>query len=225
MKKIIILSITVLYCSVTALAQTTYPTKTTDADVALSFGNGFSTAFSYNKLWGLGASKRFKIGAGVRLTSFFGSKLDFTTAPANLTSKPEMVDTVNFASVQSNALNLNIQLQYSFKKLDVGFNIDAIGASFGAGQSGTVAASTSTLNKSTQAAKLSSFNVLLVGDNDLGSLNSELYARYWFTEKIGLRVGGSFQFIEYTTDKVIAFDNQRFRLKTLQPFLALSIRL
>jgi hypothetical protein len=225
MKKLIILSITLLCFAVSAFAQTDYPAKMTNADVALSFGNGFSTAFSYNKLWGLGAKKRFKIGAGARLTSFFGSKLDFITAPANLTSKPEMVDTVNFASVQSNALNLNIQLQYSFNKLDIGFNIDAIGASFGAGQSGKVAASTSTLNKSTQAAKLTGFNVLLVGDNDLGSLNSELYARYWFTEKIGLRVGGSFQFIEYTTDKVIAFDNQRFRIKTLQPFIALSIRL
>jgi hypothetical protein len=225
MKKYFVLSITLFYLSVNAFAQTDYPAKTTDADVAVSFGNGFSTAFSYNKLWGLGASKRFKIGAGVRLTSFFGSKLDFTTAPAKLTSKPETVDTVNLASVQSNILNLNIQLQYSFKKLDVGFNIDAIGASFGAGQSGTVAASTSALNKTTQAAKLTAFNVLLVGDNDRGSLNSELYARYWFTPQIGLRVGGSFQFIEYTTDKVIAFDNQRFRLKTLQPFVALSIRL
>lgn len=225
MKKIFILSVTLLYFSFNASAQTDYPAKSTNADVALAFGNGFSTAFSYNKLWGLGAKKRFNIGAGGRLTSFFGSKLDFITAPASLTGKPEMVDTVNFASVQSNALNLNIQLQYSFNKLDVGFNIDAIGASFGAGQSGTVAASTSTLNKSTQAAKLSSVNVLLVGDNDLGTLNSELYARYWFTPKIGLRLGGSFQFIEYTTDKVIAFDNQRFRLKTLQPFVALSIRL
>jgi hypothetical protein len=225
MKKLVILSITLLCFAVSAFSQTKYPAKTTDADVAVSFGNGFSTALSYNKQVGLGTQKRFKIGAGVRLTSFFGKKLDFITAPANLTSKPEMIDTINFAGVQSNALNLNIQLQYSFNKLDLGFNIDAIGASFGASQSGKVAASTSTLNKSTQAAKLSSFNILLVGDNDLGSLNSELYARYWFTEKIGLRVGGSFQFIEYTTDKVIAFDNQRFRLKTLQPFVALSIRL
>jgi hypothetical protein len=225
MKTHFILSITLIFLSMSAIAQTDYPAKTTNADVAVSFGNGFSTAFSYNKLWGLGANKRFKIGAGARLTSFFGSKLDFITAPAKLTGTPAMIDTVNFASVQSNALNLNIQLQYSFNKLDVGFNIDAIGATFGGGQSGTVAASTSALNKTTQAAKLTGFNILLVGDNDRGSLNSELYARYWFTPKIGLRVGGSFQFIEYTTDKVIAFDNQRFRLKTLQPFLALSVRL
>jgi hypothetical protein len=224
MKKSSLLTIALFYLSINAFAQTDYLAKTTNADVAISFGNGFSTAFSYNKLWGLGASKRFKIGSGARLTSFFGSKLDFITAPANLTSKPEMIDTVNFASVQSNALNLNIQLQYNFNKLDIGFNIDAIGASFGSNQSGKVAASTSTLNKSTQAAKLTSFNVLLVGDNDRGTLNSELYARYWFSEKIGLRAGGSFQFIEYTTDKVVAFDNQRFRLKTLQPFVALSVR-
>lgn len=225
MKKYFILTIVFIYCTVNVFGQTTYPAKSANIDAALSFGNGFSTALSYNQLFGLGAKKRFTIGAGVRLTSFFGSKLNFTTAPASLTEKPETIDTVVFSKIQSNAINLAINLGYSFKKVDIGFSIDAIGATFGAGQSGTVAASTSTLNKTTQAAKLTGFNLLLVGDRDRGTLNSELFARYWFTEKIGLRVGGSFQFIEYTTDKVIAFDNQRFRIKTLQPMIALTIRL
>ncbi len=206
-------------------AQSDYPSKISTVDAAFSFGNGFSTAFSYNQLFGLGAKKRFKIGAGVRLTSLFASNLDYITAPASLTSKPETIDTINFAKTQANALNVSLQVQYSFKKLDIGFNIDALGASFGAAQTGLVAASGSALNKTNQSAKLTGFNLLLVGDNDRGSLNSEFYVRYWLTEKIGIRGGGSFIFTEYTTDKVIASDNSRFRNKSFQPMIALSIKL
>ncbi len=215
-----------LFClSTNGIAQTEYPSKTTTVDAAFSVGSGFSTAFSYNQLFGLGAQKRFKIGAGVRLTSLFASNLDYITAPASLTDKPETIDTVTFSKAQSNALNLSLQIQYSFKKLDVGFNIDALGASFGASQTGLVAASGSTLNKTNQTAKLTGFNLLLVGDNDKGSLNSEFYVRYWINEKIAIRGGGSFIFTEYTTDKVIALDNARFRNKSFQPMLAISIRL
>jgi hypothetical protein len=64
-----------------------------------------------------------------------------------------------------------------------------------------------------------------VSDNDLGSLNSELYARYWVNDKIGFRAGLSFQFVEYTTDKVLTFENDRFRTKNLLPMLAISYKL
>jgi len=220
-------------------AQSSYPKKQTYADIALSAGGGFSGALSYNSLYGVGKSKRFKIGWGARLTSFSGKDLNYYTAPAKLTSGeigPQVIflenvltniDTLKLTKAQTNALNLSIHLQYSLKKIDVGFNIDAVGATFGGQQSGTfIAKSTrSSLHNTVQTAKPTTLNALLISDNDWGSLNSELYGRYWVNDKIGIRAGASFQFSEYTTSKKLTFENDRFRNKALMPFIALSIRL
>ncbi len=220
-------------------AQNIYPKKVTTADVAISAGGGFSGALSYNQMYGIGKSSRFKIGWGARLTSFFGKNLDYATAPARLTSGqtgPQVlfvenilsnIDTLKLSSTQTNALNLVIHLEYNIKKLAIGFNIDAIGVTLGAKQQGTfVAKSTGSRFHSTQqSAQPTVFNLLLVSDNDLGSLNSELYARYWLKEKVGVRCGASFQFTEYTTSQKLTFENDRFRNKILMPFVGLSIRL
>lgn len=208
------------------------------ADLSIAAGGGFSPALSYNYNWGLGKSGKFKIGTGIRFTYFAGQHKDLITAPATLTSGekgPQVLfkenilsnlDTLHLAKVGVGYLNIPIHLQYSFSpKLEVGFNIDAIGISFGSKQSGTFYASDSrSLNKSTQSAKPTFFNALLVSDNDLGSLNSELYARYWVNDKIGIRAGLSFQFIEYTADRALTFENDRFRTKNLLPMIAISYK-
>lgn len=208
------------------------------ADLSIAAVGGFSPALSYNYNWGVGKSGKFKIGTGIRFTYFAAGKKDLITAPATLTSGergPQVLfkeniltnlDTLKVPKVGVGYLNIPIHLQYSFsKKFEVGFNIDAIGLSFGSKQSGTFYASDSkSLNISTQSAKPTTFNLLLVSDNDLGSLNSELYARYWVNDKIGLRAGLSFQFIEYTTDKILTFENDRFRTKNLLPMIAISYK-
>ncbi len=220
-------------------AQFSYPKKTTTADVALSAIGGFSGALSYQQFYGIGKANRFKVGWGVRLTSFVGKDLDYITAPARLTSGetgPQVLfvenvlsnlDTLKLPRSQTNALNLAIHLEYSFRKLDLGFNIDAIGATFGAEQTGTFLAKStdSRLSGTQQSAKPTVFNLLLVSDNDLGSLNSELYARYWISPKTGIRLGASFQFTEYTTSQNLTFENDRFRNKILMPFVAISFKL
>ena len=191
-------------------AHYSYPKIATTADVALSAIGGFSGALSYQQFYGIGKANRFKVGWGVRLTSFVGKDLDYITAPARLTSGetgPQVLfvenvlsnlDTLKLPRSQTNALNLAIHLEYSFRKLDLGFNIDAIGATFGAEQTGTFLAKStdSRLSGTQQSAKPTVFNLLLVSDNDLGSLNSELYARYWISPKTGIRLGASFQFTE-----------------------------
>ncbi len=209
------------------------------ADLSIAAVGGFSPALSYNYNWGLGKRGKFKIGTGIRFTYFAKGKTDLITAPASLTSGekgPQVLftenilsnfDTLKVSKVGAGYINIPIHLQYSFsQKFEVGFNIDALGLSFGSKQSGTFYASDSrSLNKTTQTAKPTTFNLLLVSDNDLGSLNSELYARYWVNDKIGFRAGLSFQFVEYRTDKVLTFENDRFRTKNLLPMLAISYKL
>jgi len=241
MKTIIFLTATLLAAG-NVFAQ--LPKKYTTADVGISAGNGFTGALSYNKYYGLGRSGRFKVGLGLRFNTYFAGQNDHRTAPASLTSGKSsfaalvaddivgQIDTLRLSNSQVNSLNLNIHLQYAvLKKLEVGFNIDAVGFSFGGQQKGVFLARQSDATgrgnngKTDIAAKPTPFNLLLVSDSDMGSLNSEIYARYWINDKWALRGGLSFQFWEYTTDRKLAFNNDRFRSKVLLPLIAVSYRL
>ena len=170
----------------------------------------------------------FKIGYGIRFNSQFGKNLTYVTAPASITSKRndpgvlfskiyyENIDTFLVSNSQNNSLNISINLQYTIKqKFDIGFNIDAIGFSFGAKTSGIYISSQSTESGTIQNAKPTAFNLLLVSDNDIGFLNSELYVRYWFSKNWAIKAGGSFIFTEYTTDNKLRLDNNRWRNKAL----------
>lgn len=205
----------------------------------------FAPAFSFTQMYGIGKSKRFKLGYGIRLTSFFKHNVEARTAPAKFTSGTASfgalfaddivsnIDTLYLPKAQVNSLNVSINLQYALtKKLEVGFNIDATGYSFGADQTGELIskknkhkfADGSTNSSATPAG----LNLLLVSDSDLGNLNSEVYARYWVTEKIGIRAGVSFLFTEYTSDKKVQLTdglNNRWRYKSLLPLIAVSYKL
>lgn len=206
-------------------------------DFAVAAKNEFSPSFSFEKTYGLGINKRFQIGWGIRANGYFSGAKPFITAPAELTSgkksiaaffteyRPEYLDTLQLTKATVISINSKIVLQYKFKKSDIGFNIDALGFTLGAMQSGTFYAKESaTWNKSKQTAKPTALNILLISDSDRGSLNSELYYRYWLNKKSALRAGVSFQFIEYTTKNKLTFDNDRFRAKTLMPFIAYSFK-
>ena len=214
-------------------------------DLALSGrGSGFSPALSFSQLWGLGKSNRFKIGYVVRVTSYFGGEADFRTAPAKFTSGTSSfaalvsddiianIDTFRVKSFQTNALNIGIVLQYALsKKLEVGLNIDATGKTWGSTVTGDLI---SKKNKrkfqdgsTTSSSNPETYNFLLVSDSDIGSLNSEIYARYWATEKIGIRAGLSFQFVELTTDKKVEINgrlNDTWRYKAVMPMVAVSYK-
>jgi hypothetical protein len=204
--------------------------STEHLELALSARGGQgAAALSGTKLYGLGQKKRFKAGFGLRFTSYFGNNQDFVTAPARLTSGktgptviftediPANFDTLFLPGSQINFLNAAIFLQYSILPgLDVGFNIDAIGFSFGGEQTGTFMALQSdeaSLHNTRQSARPTSFNLLLTSDNDIGSLNSEFFLRYWVKPTWAVKVGYTFLFAEYTTNRELTYDNDRFRNK------------
>ncbi len=206
--------------------------------------NGFSPALSFTQSWGLGKSNRFKIGYVVRITSYFGGATDFRTSPAKFTSGTSSfsalfsddiisnIDTFRVKSVQTNALNIGIILQYALsQKLEVGFNIDATGKTWGGTVSGDLI---SIRNKrkfqdgsNSSSSNPETYNFLLISDSDIGSLNSEIYARYWVTNKIGIRAGASYQFVELTTEKKVEINgrlNDTWRHKSLIPMVAISYK-
>jgi hypothetical protein len=205
-----------------------YFLKNTYVNASVSFGaKQFAGALSWEKLHGLGKKKNLKIGYGVRFNTYSGSDQKYLTAPAKITGASgfnNAYDTVSFKKAQSNSINLALFFQYTlFKKLDLGFNIDAVGFSFGANQTGDYATSkyrpadmpNIVRFETTTGAKPSAINALLVGDNDLGMLSSGFTARYWLTEKLAVKLGFNYLFTEYTTDKMLrGGTNDRYRNKS-----------
>lgn len=223
MMKNILTAILLQFAAIAVYSQST----SQQLDLSGSFGSGWgSGSFSYNYNWQLGKNKKFEIGAGARLTSYFGSNQYYVTAPAKLTSggtgpgvlfKENItanLDSFLLASSQVNSLNLSVNFGYHItKKFSAGVNIDAIGFSFGGSQNGKYINGTAVTNAS---AKPTAFNVLLISDNDRGSLSSEAFAAYRFNNKWSVKAGIQFLFAEYTTNtkvQQLPEANDRFRYK------------
>ena len=208
-------------------------------DLALSIGKSQgSLSGAFTRDWLLGQNKKIVVGVGGRFTGYLGRNQYYVTAPAKLTSgstglgvifKENIVDNMDTLLIPKPsvlALNAFINLGYRFnEKFSMGFNIDAIGFSFGANRGGNY------INGSTGGSangKPTTFNLLLTSDNDLGSLNSELYAKYKLNERWSTRIGLSFLFTEYTTDteiQTLPEPNDRFRNKALMFMVGTSIKL
>lgn len=213
--------------------------RSTYADAMVAFGNyqgSLSLAYGYD--WRLGKKKKFGLGVGARLTTYIGQNQYYETAPAELTSGSTgplvifentitaNVDTLLISSPQVTMFNILINLSYPLgKRFMVGFNIDAIGFSFGGRQQGNyINGSLGSITTATPT----SFNLLLISDNDLGSLNSELYLKYQWADRWSIKGGAQFLFTEYTTATPVQQQpepNDRFRNKSLMIALGVSYRI
>jgi hypothetical protein len=224
---------------ITTLATAQIDDKNDFMDGTFAIGkNEGSLSVQYARLWGLTKSNKLSAGIGLRLTSYLGANQYYITAPAEITSGSnspfilfkeniiENIDSLLVESPQVTCLNVSINIHYQFsEKFRAGFNIDGVGFSFGGKKQGNY------INGSSGAitnGKPTSFNVLLISDNDLGSLNSELFVRYQLSNKLGLKLGASFLFTEYTTNTPVQTfpeDNDRFRRKSLMLALGASYKL
>ena len=244
MKKIIFFPLLFLVANVqVSFAQSSVKQENSQAqsyvDIALSGRGGaggktiFSGALSWYRLHPVALKKRFAIGYGIRYTGAVAQNGEYVTAPAKVSEgnffkkqNEAKLDTLVLPNSQVHALNASIVLSYTFsKKFKAGFNIDVLGFSFGGKQTGVFQASSEGRAESTEEAKVTNLNLLLTGDYDWGSLNSELYVKYFINEKMALRLGLSFLFTEYTTTRKLTFDNDRFRLKTLSPMIGFAVKL
>ncbi len=230
-RSILTFNLILIVCIVSA--QTTPTSKNNRLiDLAITAGSSQGgAAFSYVHNWKIGKKQKWEIGLGGRLTSYFGTKRDFITAgPARLTrsqsipfliffadQKPENWDTLNVQRPFTAALNATVNIGYHFnKKWSAGFNIDLIGVTLGRTTNGILTSNGTTRNDS--KVKPSAFNLLLTGDHDLGSLNSEFFVRYRLSDKWSLRGVYQFYFSEYKTTNLnqVASDGTvitRFRNK------------
>jgi hypothetical protein len=219
MKKIFSL-VTALLMTVSIFAQQNNNYVELGGSVGSSVG---SIGVAFHKNWTLGKKDKFVIGTGVRFTSLFGTDVNFTSAPPDFTGDDKNVDTLQAPSPGVSSINLMINLGYRvFDKLEVGFNIDAIGFSFGT--KGTPSYIRNGRKTVTNASP-TSVNILLIGDNDRGSLNSHFYAKYEVTKNIGIKLAYQFLFNELTSDtkiQTVPSANDRFRVKSNMIYAGVS---
>lgn len=200
-------------------------------DIAGTIGKSQGTAAaSYVHNWKIGKRKRWEAGLGLRWTSYFGTKTEFITAPARLArtnttpfliffagQRKDYQDTLTVQRPLTHSINVSINFGYNFtKKWNAGFNIDLIGYTFGRESSAILTSDAST--KIEPMAKPAGFNLLLTGDHDRGSLNSEFFLKYRINPRWAVRAIYQFVFVEYVTENIkqVAPDgteNDRFRNK------------
>lgn len=213
MKNIVLIGLLTLL-SMSSMAQE-IPTKKSIqlVDLTLGFGSSqTSLSASYGKNWNMGKSQKFFIGTGIRFSGVSSKGKTFTSAPASLASNPANLDSLFSSNTNFYALNAMLNLGYTLSpKISLGFNIDFIGVSFGPSRfmqfSGNGTQTTTT-------AKPTSMNILLIGNNDRGTLNSEFYLRYKLNNQWGFKVAMQHFFTELTTTskvQTLPIQNDRFR--------------
>jgi hypothetical protein len=197
-----------------------------------------SLSFQWVRNWNIGKQGKWWIGAGARATAFLGANQYYRTAPAELTSGKqgllviftdniiENIDSVLVKSPQVTALNAFVNIAYRFDShWRVGFDIDVVGFSLGATQRGNYINGFAGANTT---ARPSSFNLLLTSDNDLGSLNSEMYVSYQITPRWAVKAAAQFLFTEYKTATAVQTsprENDRFRNKSLMAAFGATFKL
>lgn len=184
--------------------------------LASGMAGGGVSAWAYR---GFGRNQKFMAGLGIRHSSHFSKNRDFITAPARLTSDEKNLDTLTLSG-NIHSVNLALDLRYCLNStFALGFNIDLTGLSFGPEKGGK-------LKEFTALAEPTHFNFLLVDDNDIGTLNSEFYLMWRFSEHFAGKLAFSYLYTEFTTDKkyIAGIDNDRFRNKSMGLALALQYR-
>lgn len=194
-------------------------------EVGVGLGKGsFSPVVGVNKNYYLGKKDKIVVGYGLRYTGFLGKQIYFTSAPNALAIDLTKTDSLYAPSPSIHALNLLINLGYKINdKFQVGFNIDAVGASFG--PEGTPKF-VSNGKETATTAKPTAVNVLLVGNKDKGSLNSLLYLQMNVNQKISVRLAYQLLFNELTTStkiQTVPEANDRFRVKSRQGFVGVNV--
>lgn len=190
-----------------------------------------SAALAFVHNWKLWKKQKFEIGIGGRYTGYFGSKKEFlTAAPAKYTRSftiPFLIffagqneanfDTLAVQRPLTHSLNITANLGYNISpRWYAGFNIDVIGLTVGRKTAGILTSHGETTID--PASKPTTFNLLLTGDHDRGTLNSEFFVKYKLSDRWQLKALYQFLFVEYETQMVKQQipngpQNDRFRNK------------
>lgn len=228
------------FVSTFSYAQLSNPIRTgIDIGVARN-DKAWNVGFLYNQYLKVDRKGIFQVGWGIRGSHLKTNTLEYTTAPSKLTkdksglaiNAPIILKNIDTLQIRTGitSFNFNVAVQISlFDRLDIGANADILGLALGTrrsgfylGSSGFNTADSLNLHKTYQGARPASPAIQLPGDHVKGTLNSELFARLRFTEKVAVKVSYLLAVSEYKTDNILVDDNRRFRLRSKMFYVGLS---
>ncbi len=216
-----IFSLLVVFFSTVLFAQ-----REQHADLTYSYGPHSNTVSgNIVKNFKLLKSEKLHLGPGVRVGYSFGNSVKYTTAPAKYTKKSDAIDTISVSKPMFISINLTLNASYHFSpEWSVGANIDAIGFTFGKKNNADYFPSLASQNETTPRKKLSDEqvkpsvnNFLLIGNNNRGTIYSEVFVRYHYKDRYSFKLGCSYITTEYSSSNRIGhMDNYRFRNNSIQ---------
>lgn len=185
-----------------------------------AFGsNFFAGSLFFQHSWRLGAKQRWDLTYGGRITSYFGNDIDHTSAPPAFYGDAATEDTVFLSSPRMSNVAIYIGATYSIKnKVPIGFNIDAIGYTFGSDLEGIY---TGDGVSAPVTVNPGSITALLVGPNDIGMLKAEFFVGYHINDKLTVRAGINNMYTEVRTPTEIQAGNTRYRAENMGGLISL----
>lgn len=200
----------------------------------------WNVGFLYNQYLKADRKGIFQVGWGIRGSHLKTNTLEYTTAPSSLTkgqsglalNAPTILKNLDTLQIRTGitSFNFNVGVQVSlFNRLDIGANADILGLALGTGRTGFYLGSSGfskvdslNLHQTYQGARPTGLAIQLPGDHLKGTLNSELFVRLRFTEKVAVKVSYLLAVSEYKTDNVLVDDNRRFRFRSKMFYVGLS---
>lgn len=221
-------------------------------DVGLAFKNDHTApSLTYYELLHLGRQQVFSLGWTFRAGGVYGKDVDYITAPARLTRgetglaaltadvRPTNIDTLRFDRTSQSMVNFGLVAQVKLGPVELGASADLLGFALGRLRSAKILSSKGgyyvdtaseedsliyfSPKHTTQSAHPRSINVRLLGDNDRGSLATEVYARFLITKRIGVKVAYQWLTTEMKLNQDRTLDgNLRYRNRVAMPYVALA---
>ncbi|GAB3992670.1 hypothetical protein GCM10028807_26050 [Spirosoma daeguense] len=225
-------------------------------DVGMAYSaQHYNPSIAYYQLLHVGNRKLFALGWNFRVGAFYGDNLNYYTAPARLTREKtgfaalgaplveKNIDTIRYDYVSMTSVSFGIRGQINLGIVQLGASADLLGLTLGKSRIGRYKSSTGQFaiksasgNDSTttyfqgtntfQKTSPSTLNVRLLGDNDIGTLATEVYARVYISQRIAVKAG--YQWLTTETNAVnrdVVADNNRFRHRAGMGYLALTFPL
>ncbi|MGV3559092.1 hypothetical protein [Larkinella arboricola] len=247
-------TVTLLFTLISAAAFSQSPTSSrlsSGVDVGAAFKKDYLVpSITYYEMLNLDANQIFSIGWTVKAGAFYGSNLEYLTAPAKLTREktgfqalgaslvPANIDTMQFDRVSVTSVNFGLRAQVKLGPVEIGAGADLLGIAFGKNREGNYKSSTGTFRYTDknnvvdtvsfvkfplQYAQPQRINARLLGDNNRGALSSEVYVRLRVMRRMSIKAGYQWITTEMrASNENLENDNRRFRNRASMTYVALT---
>lgn len=224
--KIIRLAVALFILS-TVASHAQYPSRVTSG---IDLGTGYNDkawapSIGYHQELSISSFPWFNLTWGARTAGYYGGDKALTPK-TSFTSG----DSLKFGRLTVNSLSILAGITLKFGQFDIGANTDIIGIAIGVKRKGYYTKKSfpqgtgSEYYNSLIPSSPNFFNVLPLG-MDKNSGQSEIFVRYWITNRIGVKAGYVHGRTTYKTDVKLDNNQNRFSTSYDMPYVAICFPL